>query len=528
MPTITIPTFKGMTPRTHKRLLGPADAQDAVNCRTERGVLEPMPSLGSSLGFAPGARSVFRHESLGWLSWPGDVSAVRSAVPGNGGHYYVAGDGYPKQGTTALGGQLRRLGVPQPASALSVSLEGGDDAGDISRTSSYRYTCLVSMGGGVVHEGPPSPPTGAFDVLTGQRVRLTGFQVPAVAGVVVSGFRIYRASGGAWFFLREIGASLSSWTDEVSDADLSTIRLSTEGWSMPDDDARGITLLPNGIHALHRSNEVLLSPPFVPYAYPDEYRLSFQDTVVGLGHVETSIVVLTSGRPALLQGSSPASMVVQPVAFDQACVAATSITSTPYGVLYASPDGLCLVSLSAPEVVTRGVFTVDQWRAMGPSSLLGAYFEGRYYGFFRGTNRGFAYDFAAGDVVLFELPGSVTAVRHDAAMDSLVLVVAGSIRSLAAGADALTMRWRSGEFFTSVLVSPAALRVQGEQRASAPLTVRLFAGGVLRHALALTGGDPVRLPMSRAENAWTVEVEGRAAVFEIRVSTSIEELESGI
>ena len=58
MPTITIPTFKGMTPRTHKRLLSPQDALEAVNCTMESGILEALADLGPSQASVGAAQTI--------------------------------------------------------------------------------------------------------------------------------------------------------------------------------------------------------------------------------------------------------------------------------------------------------------------------------------------------------------------------------------------------------------------------------------------------------------------------------------
>lgn len=528
MPTITIPTFKGMTPRTHRRLLSPQDALEAVNCKMESGVLEAMADLGLSQASVGSAKTIFRHGDLGWKSWIGLVDVVNSTIVDSGGHYFVTGDGYPKQGRTVLGGSLRRLGVPRPEIPLSVEFLGeAAEGASIARSSSYCFTCVVDMGTGGKQEGAPSDPTGTFDVLDGQSVRLTGFSAPALPGFQADAFRIYRASGGSWFFLAEISGVASSYTDDKSDADLSTVTLATDGWTMPEDDARGMILTTNGIYVMHRDNEILLSEPFHPYVYPGGYRLSTQDQIVALGFIDSSIVVLTAGRPSVLQGSSPASMSMQPLPFDQACVSKGSVVSMPYGVMYASPDGLCLVSPSGPRVATRGLFTAKQWREMQPDLLVSAYFEDKYFGFFQGTTKGFYYDFAAEDIKNIELPGPVYAVFHDAGQDALFLNVGGSIVALEGGSGRLTYRWRSGEFFTSVLTLPAALRIEGDF--DSPVSVRLYARDELRHAMVVSSSDPVRPVVNgRSENAWSVELQGTSAVYEVRISTSIEELESGV
>jgi hypothetical protein len=487
---------------------------------------------GSSAASVGSAKTIFLHDDLGWLSRPGEVSFVKSAIADNGGHYFLTGDGYPKQGTSAMGVSTRRLGVPKPSGALSVQFTG--DPGDsVSRSSSYYYTYVVGMGSGGDQESAPSSPTGVFDVLDGQSVLLTGFDSPSILGVSAKAYRLYRTvpgfSSSSFFFVAEIAGGASSWTDDTSDAEISTETLATDGWDMPGDDASGMILTPNGIYAMHRENEILLSEPFIPYAYPDKYRMTTQDNIVGLGFLDSAIVALTVGRPVILSGSTPESMSMQPLAFEQSCVSKRSVVSTPYGVMYASPDGLCLISSAGPKVVTRHVFTKSQWRDLCPEAIIGACHEDKYYAFFAGSSSGFIYDFSSEDVVMLELGGPVYAAFLDVRSDSLFVNVGGSVRPFNSGTSPLTMRWRSAEFFTSVLVLPAVLRVSWDMSQPGPVTVRMYAHEQLRHIVAVSSVDPVRLPIvGRAENCWTLEIESAAAVYDVRVSSSIEELGHGV
>ena len=557
MATIIIPIFKGMTPRTHERLLQPGQAQVATNCRLERGILEAVPGLGAAEGSSSGG-TLFRHPDLGWKSFSAQANAIKSAVADSGGHYFVTGEGYPQQGTTALGGSMRRLGIPRPAAALEVQLtgdvfipttpatptdpddddtEGGEteepevDVPDIERSSAYCYTYVVDMGAAGEQESAPSPPTGVFDVLEGQEVRLTGFVSPGMTGVNASKCRIYRAVGGlstsSWFFLAEINMGLSSWTDGVSDNNISSETLRTADWDMPEDDARGIILTPNGIYAMHREREVLLSEPFVPYAYPQKYRLSVQDKIVGLGFIESTIVVLTTGRPFILMGTTPESMSVQPVAFEQACLSKRSIVSTPYGVMYASPDGLCAISSAGPQVVTRDVFTKEQWQALGPAQIMGAFHEEKYYAWLAGSGRCVVYDFTTRDVREIALSGMVSAAYHDSGTDNVYLAHNGSICPMERGSSRMDYTWRSAEVFLSFLAVPAVVRIEGGQSAANPVTLRLLADGTVRETASVTSTDPVRVRTWRAEKSWSLELSGTADVYELRAATSIEELEYG-
>lgn len=73
---------------------------------------------------------------------------------------------------------------------------------------------------------------------------------------------------------------------------------------------------------------------------------------------------------------------------EQSCVSAESVASLPGGVIYASPDGLMLMTSSEQTLITEQTMTREQWAALGPETLMGTVHDGRYVGFFRGRTGG--------------------------------------------------------------------------------------------------------------------------------------------
>ena len=532
MATIIIPAFKGMEPRTDKRLLNISQAVTAVNCKFERGSLQPrrlprtvQPVAGSSL------KSIYKHTS-GWLSWQSAVNVNRSVVAGNIGHIFITGDGAPKQKS---GGVDYPLGVPAPTVAPQLQL-GGSAGDDTARSSSYVYTYVRDLGINGEQESAPSPPSGVLDVPEGQYVMLSGMSAPAGNGI--THIRIYRSVAGEsssnFYFVTEILSNMTSYTDFDEDAAISSETLQTESWSAPPSDATGMVYSDNGIFAMHRTNEVLLSEPFVPYAYPDEYKLSVDDAIVGLGHIDSSIVVCTKSRPYMITGSTPESMSTARLGIEQSCVSARSIVSVPGAVLYASPDGIVRVSMGDQDVVSKRLYTKQQWQSLNPETIVATFYEDKYIAFFAGTGSGIVIDFSTGDVTTTTMPDgvAVSGLYHSSEDDALYLLCyengAYSVRQWD-DQDAVASQyiWQTGEIFTSTQTMPAVVRVEGEHSHAAPLSFFLYAGGALRHSFQVTDAEPIRLPLLRKEKAWSIRISGTTDVYEIRVGSSIEELENG-
>lgn len=416
----------------------------------------------------------------------------------------------------------------------------------IVRSSAYCYTVVQSLAGGLIrHESAPSPASAVIDVPDGDGVVVSGFTIPSLPDIRITHVRIYRTVSGAqssdFRFLAELSVEELrglgwKYVDTLHDKDVSGEILMTSAWDAIPDNARGLIKTDNGIYACFRGNELLVSEPFIPYAYPASYRLTVEDTIVALAHVDGTIVVLTTGRPYLAQGTAPESLNLVHLPIEQSCVSALSVATLPGGVMYASPDGLMWFTSNEQNLATGGTFSREQWRAMGPERLMGSVHDGRYVGFFEGSNKGFLYYIGRADVVRLELPEGwkVRALYHHSEDDALYLSVEapegnGIWQFEAENGDLLPYRWKSKLFFTSSLCAMSAARVRGEQNARNAVRMEIYGpdGKRARTSLRLTGDRAVRIRPMRSERVWSFRLSGTADVYEARMGGGVEEVEYG-
>lgn len=587
MPTLLIPGFGGEVPRVEPRTLDAYQSVRAINCDLRRGSLRPLRGVRRVAGVTASARTIFKHDIDGWLAWDKDVSVAKSAVidvigETPLGHVLITGDrDYPTQ--RFAGGETYRLGIPRPETAPAVKVKAGAGIGDVSvhgfiaeagsdmptrdselspvegqgvavspvvfssmdgipstdeaeavsRSSSYCYTYVQSLQGGVYQqESAPSPPSELVDVKAGDGVLVSGFRPPSLPGLNITHIRIYRTVAGnetgEFRFVAEIPVSQVEYMDTAHDKDISTEVLQTTLWDMIPDDAQGLIKTDNGIYACFRGNELLVSELFIPYAFPESYRLTVEDRIVALGHVDSTIVILTTGRPYLAQGAAPESLQLLHLPIEQPCLSARSVAHLPGGVVYACPDGLMLFTSAEQSLLTSGVFTRDQWQELGPENLIGSVLDGRYIGFFSGTGQGFILDLGHKDIVRVELPGGeVHAMRHHV-NDDCIYLAAGTDISVFEGGEPLPYTWRSKPFFTSAFTTMSALRIEGEQSKVDPVTVRLFGPSETpRQTLRVCDTRTVRVRTTRGEKLWALELSGTAPVYEARMGASVEDLEHG-
>ena len=432
-----------------------------------------------------------------------------------------------------------------PFASIPEDEKGEEDPTDngVLRSTSYCYTFVQSLADGVIlQESAPSPATVVLDVPKGGGVVISDFDIPEIEGLSISHIRIYRTVSGTeasdFHFVSELPVSDvingGKYVDTAHDKDISSEILQTSIWDPIPDDAQGLIKTDNGLYACFHGNELLVSEPFIPYAFPSAYRLTVEDTIVALGHVDGTIIVLTTGRPYLAQGGVPESLQLVHLPIEQACVSASSVATLPGGVIYASPDGLMLFSSNEQTIITAQTYTRDQWRNLGPENLMGTVCDNRYIGFFSGTNKGLLFHIGRADIVQIELPDGwkIHCLYHHSEDDCIYLSAETpegfGIWQFESGPP-LPYRWRSKTFFMSVLTGMSAIRVEGEQRPGSPVVVDIFGPNEKRRRarVRLTNTKTVRIPPTRAEKLWALELTGTTAIFEARIGGNVEALEYG-
>jgi hypothetical protein len=258
-------------------------------------------------------------------------------------------------------------------------------------TRAYVFTYVTDWG----EESAPSP---ASDLLTLDQNDHVSVAIAAPpAGRNVVGWRLYRSStsnNGAAFQLVEdtlagnavlqngafahYAVNNLSLTDTKAQEELQE-ELVTALWAEPPSNLKGLVGLPNGILAGFFDKTICFSHPYAPYAWPVEHQQTVGWKIVGLGVIGQTLVVLTEGLPSYFSGADSASMSGQVVETPQACIAKRTIANVEGGVMYASPDGLCLATLSGVQLLTQGAFTKADWLAQLGAAPFGAYSDGSYY-----------------------------------------------------------------------------------------------------------------------------------------------------
>jgi len=538
MAVIPIKSFGGISPKVPPRYLPDTAAQVASNCAVFNGSLQPLIGAGTTVATLTKAGTPLTIYRFGqdiisttqyWFHWTTDVNVCRGQISGDTSEWTFYTDGtLPKAtySTLALSGSdyptvSRPLGIPAPTTIALLTLGGTPvDATALAETRVYTYT-LVNKESGYDFESAPAPASASIDVKVGETVAVSNFDtVPS--GYTATHRRIYRSVSGTYLFVAEIAIGTSSYTDAVLAENLGE-EIPSLTWLPPPATLKGLTNLPNGIMAGFVGRDIYFCDPYHPHAWPVAYNQTIDFPVVGLGRMDTTLAVMTTGTPYFLQGSHPDSMVVVKSDLDQACASKRSIVSANGVVMYASPDGLVMLNAGGSKLVSESAFTYAQWQALFNPSSIHAYMHDRKYVAFYDTGAttgGFIYDLLTGQFTLHNI--YATAGYTDLVNDKLFLAFADrSIKVWQAG-SALSYIWTSKKFTMPYDMSYSCSQVEAE---AYPVTAKYYVNGSLVHTQTVANRMPFRLPVAVGRD-WEFRIEGNTEVFSVATAQSMQELAS--
>lgn len=370
-------------------------------------------------------------------------------------------------------------------------------------------------------ESAPGPVSQMVELDQNDNVLVTLPPVPA--GRNIQKQRIYRSNAGsenaAFQLALEIDANVTSILDDKAPAELGEV-CPTTTWAEPPSNLRGLVDMPNGVMAGFFDNTVCFCEPYVHYAWPVEYQITTTMPIVALGVFGQTLVVAHHGGVDYISGVDSASMSAQKDVSQQACIAPRSMVSVEGGVVYASADGLCLATGAGVQLITNAHFTREDWQAIGPSNIIGAYHERTYYFLLPGLAC-WALHLDSGKLTTVDIMGS--AFHVDTLTDTMYVARGNGIYACFAGAGHREGTWRSKIMVMPQQTGFAWLSIESDF--TAPVVVQWFGDGELRHTATVTSRAPVRLPPGRYLEH-ELEVTSSARWTALTLASSTSELQS--
>lgn len=365
-----------MIPRRSKRLLPGNFGQEAINSKLLSGEIRGLRAPLPLHTFAPGtlpkrAWRVRRDDDPSeqyWVSsqFPNAELIKPPLLNDSFDRRYLFEPGQPAKVFTvddlAAGTGPWNVAFTHPtvAPTLAIATPAPNE-----RTVVYVYTYVTEWG----EESPPSPPA---EILAGDgsEVDVSGFYTPTpvIEGRAFEKVRIYRTvtffGQGAFFYVGEVPWGTNTFTDSQSDAIVSfNETLSSQTFSSPPDGLFGARVHPSGALVAVKGRDVWFSEPYRPNAWPEVYKISVSDEIVGIEVWEQNVGVFTKGRPSLIYGPTPAQTGLLRFPMPDPCLSYGSIVGAPEGAYYASDQGLTLFTAVGPKNITRELISEEEWQS---------------------------------------------------------------------------------------------------------------------------------------------------------------------
>lgn len=539
MPTpIQFTGFTGSNQSVDPLMLPPTTCRNVVDADpTQPGSLVPLKarSTVATVPASPQRLTIWRmgrdvpNDANYWLSWTTAVNCMLAFGTNTTERTFFTGSGTPKWTDNAIGlgaapypQATRELSVPNPTQppTLSLTTDGGTGSASVRY---YVETFVNDLG----WESGPSPVSAGLTCKPGATVAVTLNSTPPAGNYGFSKRRIYRTdpdnSGTAnFFFLAEVTVATTSVTDA---GQALSGQLATEDFLPPPSDGFSILPLWNSMVAMLSGKMVYLCEPGYPYAYPLRNTKTLKNTPVALARWNENLLVLTTAEPVHFYGTDPVGMTDRPPALPQACRSARGVVGFSHGVVWPSSEGLAYYGDNGQYVITRGIITPDQWKAMQPETMVAGRWGRFYVCSFSGTAPGgsgaaFMVDPLDPSAGVWYLSTGFDACHYDDLADTLYVLEGANVRKFAAGA-ALNAVALSKPYLQTRPLNYAFAEVQAS---SYPVTLKVYADGSLSETRTVSDNNPFVLKSGFMAQKWQLEVDTAAIVQSVRLATDLQDL----
>ena len=586
---LNLNTFLGVMPRINEQQLPVGAAVEASDFKTDSACIEPYKTPGAAVTTMAGCRTLVvwpTSEDRVWppgnddafLCWDKQVDYCNGVAQGYDRIIYT-GDEYPKiADPTVLPLAPKKLGAEPPATAPSAAdgnsgwvisprtdgvdglaytqifiatphtYETGVDADNPLTSVSYCYTYVDDLG----QESAPSPPSQVYDVsgfTGGQGIQLTGFSPSDPTNNTVPTKRIYRATAGTsdaeFLYIGDSAGGDTTFDDY--DSSTGTFRnaveaIQTTGWRPPPHDLTGLVGMAGGVLAGYRSdsNEICFSEPLIQYAWPEKYRLTMPQPVLGIASLGEELVVFMASILMAVRGE-PGYMTVSEIYGGKGtpCLTGRGVVKMESGLLYPGHDGLYLYNGSSCLNITASSMNTMQWRCLLPDKFLAIYHDGRYWAFREASDKALAIDISNGSVIEMAL-GNLSPVSglHVDYHGRFWILSADKAYPWSEGEDSRDAVWKSGllTFAYPVNLSSAIITSDSPTTENAiQLEVWSHYNGVktlvfdsLAMGVTVPLNKPFRLPGGFLTTSVQVKLRTKVTVRDMRFATSMSELAGAV
>lgn len=522
-------SFSGELPRVLPRLLPPENPVETSNARLNRGGLEPIRKSITVGALAAPAAGFKLHDGV-FIPLGENSDAVAGPVAESRLYITHGADAAPQ---IYFEGAYYPLAIPAPEDEPSLTLTGSVDP-ELAESVLYAFTWVTDLG----EESALSPISSPLDWSPACTVSVNMSTSTPPAGRMVVYRRLYRSATSAagitdMFFVADVEIGVTTFVHDIGDHPLAEA-IASRDYDTPPDDLKGIVALPNGIMAAFVGRRLYFCEPYMPHAWPEKYSLLVSSEIVGLAAFGSTLAVLTVASPYIVQGLHPDSMAMERMEVAAPCVSRRGIVDTGYSAVFPSTDGLVEVSQSGAQIISKMLWTREQWqKTITPSTIRAGVYEGRYVFSYRPGGVG---DRKICAIALDGDGSSVIPVDDDPVLFFSTHVETGRLLALS-DVDDVSVRsfddpdgelktyvWRSKPFKMPTPVTMGVVYIEAEppEDADPRLEVKVTAGATPLDSVFIPNAI-TRLPPALSD-LWQIEVIGNYRVTRVILAGSPDEV----
>lgn len=604
---ISVSKFKGMAPKIEPRLLAPEYAQIGTNIRYASGSLVPISAFEDivTIPSSTTVKTIFKYKFSNsvdkWLLFEDNVTVCKDPIYSYlDNRIVITGFDVPRimdaalipADNTVIQSSTIKLGLPVPAIATIATASSGVGAFE-SRAYTIQYDRVWSTDS-KIDQGPISAPAetagGAYyvDTTTDGVVTVSNIaDAPAGHGIThitinrststqndvayhfVFTFNIADAkaglvSGVTW----NAGTSKFAFSDTIDTVDLGVL-VTNQDYVSPPDDLQGIISVSGGMLAGFSGNSVYFCEPYQCHAWPEQYRVSVDKPIVGLGTFGEIVIVCTEAEPYIISIEDPTNARAFPIKEFAPCISADGIVSYRDAVVYPSYAGFIRVDRLGVANLTQNIADIRDMKQFNLTNVKAAGLGYYYYVLYTTNNNQrklLMFNMQDPDMGFGMCDSNITCMFAD--FEAAILYAAHTetsgeqrIGGFDTSAASLVFSWKSKIFSTSedtINLSAARVRFDaaslGKGQASftnseinnaiahRPINVypinglrstasdkdyinfNLYVDGNLVFTRKLYDTKPFRLPAGFIGNDYEIELTGAVPVYNVDVATSMREL----
>lgn len=393
MPSIKITKFGGIAPRVQPQNLNESMAQVALDVDLSRTTLRPWRTdnkVSDKAGLS------FYADGCCYLT-ANDCRASFAKIEGDC-DFIVATDvmDYPvvRKKDRNCNGDWRRLGFPDDIPAPTVQSFGAMDGTFNNETRHYFYTLISDFDGLGWQESMPSPVSESVYCNNDFPVVIAGIPTNYPT-YTISAIRIYcnvtqldygadkTEASGDFLLVAEVPIGTSVYTHEPH-IDYGEACV-TEEYAPPSYKMRDIAYCGNGQLGGLVDCELWLSEPRKSHAWNEAFRYSrFNGMPKRFLCGEKIGYILTDEYPSVIAMESPCTSAgcrsIVALEEPHPIISLNSACLYNGACLYATKDGLVMLSGAQSKVITAEHYTYDQWQAIKPWTMRGVVHDGYYFG----------------------------------------------------------------------------------------------------------------------------------------------------